>query len=61
VVGLLPLAMMVRMAPPALPAAVGSPTMVLPLPVSRALPVSFRLDWSDVWGFFTTSDLPRIV
>jgi len=60
-VGLLPLAMMVRTAPPALPATVGSPTRVLVLAVSRALPVIFRFTGSPGWGFFTVSDLPRIV
>jgi len=61
IVELLPLAMTVRRAPPALPATVGSPTRVLVLAASRALPVTFRLDGSPGSGFFTTIDLPRIV
>jgi hypothetical protein len=42
------------------PKVAGSPTIVLPLPVSRALPVIFRLLGSLGCGFFTTIDLPRI-
>jgi hypothetical protein len=44
--GLLPLAMIVRRAPPALPESVGSPTMVFGLPVSRAEPTILRRDES---------------
>jgi hypothetical protein len=58
--GLLPLAMTVRSAPPALPSAVGSPTMVLALPLSRALPVILRRAGSPGFGSLTTRDLPRI-
>lgn len=47
VVGLAPLAMIVRSAPPALPVAVGLPTMVFGLPASRAVDVILRLDGSD--------------
>jgi hypothetical protein len=53
--GVPPFALTVSVAPPT----VGSPTIVLPLPFSLALPTTFRL--SGVLGFLSCSVSPRMV